>query len=321
MTLLLMLALTADPPPVTAGPGQAASANAASFAANPPADLWAPQIEPRRVVYNADAATREGKTRPLAYFVYDTLETGQVPNATARPAIVFFHGGAWIGGKPEQFQEQSRHLAVLGMVAITVEYRLKSTDGVLAVDCVRDAWQAWDHVVDHADELGIDRDRIAIGGGSAGGHIAACLGTGTIPPQTPGADGSDLTDVRPAVMVLFNPGLCFAPFEGYKPTSFENGTVERMGIAPKQLSPMHHLDAATPPTLIMHGTADDVISVRSPSLFVERLQQYGTRAELKRYPGQKHGFFNIGRQGNEPFYRTRGQMTEFLTSLGYLPAA
>ena len=268
----------------------------------------------------SDAIVYKSEPRDLVYDRYDALSEGERAGRS-RPAIVFYHGGGWVSGNRNQFQSHSEHLASLGMVAFTVEYRLKKTDGVLAVDCVRDAWDAWEHIVAHADEYGIDPDHIAVGGGSAGGHLAACLGTGAFPPDDPRDEAG--VAAMPSAMVLFNPGVCMAPFEGYEPKSWDRGTVARMGVEPVELSPMHHLDKSTPPTLIVHGTADDVISIRSASLFVERLQQYGTKAELKAYPNRGHGFFNWGRsdmQDPESDYHTTMQhMTQFLRELGYVP--
>ena len=78
-----------------------------------------------------------------------------------RPAIVFFHGGGWVGGQPGQFTEHSKYLASRGMVAVQVEYRLldrKSNDPPTA--CVNDAKSAMRWVRSHADELGIDQQRV-----------------------------------------------------------------------------------------------------------------------------------------------------------------
>ena len=269
-------------------------------------------------VAQPETVTYKSEPRDLVYYVYDATPAGERAGK-GRPAVVFFHGGAWINGNPNQFEPYCKMLADRGLVGITVEYRLKSTDDVLAVECVRDAWDAWEHVVANAESMGIDPQRVGVGGGSAGGHIAACLGTGAFPPDDP----RDQTGVpvMPAAMLLFNPGVCMAPFEGYQPTAWENGSREQMGCDPADLSAMHHLAGRgkdAPPTLIQHGSDDDVIAIRSVSLFVERLQQYGVKAELKAYPGRGHGFFNYGR---EPDHTESIAVTErFLTELGWIAA-
>ena len=120
-----------------------------------------------------------------------------------RPAVVFFHGGGWVGGSPGQFTEHSKYLASRGLVCVQVEYRLLDRNNKdLPTNCVHDAKSAMRWVRSHADELGIDPNRIASGGGSAGGHLAAFVGTvdGLDDPQ-------DDTKVSPKsnAMLLFNP--------------------------------------------------------------------------------------------------------------------
>ncbi|MEZ6066582.1 MAG: alpha/beta hydrolase [Planctomycetaceae bacterium] len=119
-----------------------------------------------------------------------------------RGAIVFFFGGGWVSGTATQFYPQSQHLAARGMVAICAEYRVKNQHGTKPYECVEDGKSALRWVRSHAAELGIDPDRIAAGGGSAGGHVAAAVAT------TEGfeAKSDDLqVSCRPQALVLFNP--------------------------------------------------------------------------------------------------------------------
>ena len=92
------------------------------------------------------------------------------------PTIVFFFGGGWAGGDPKQFYQQARALADLGMVAFSADYRVKSRNQTTPIECVKDAKSAIRWVRARAAELGVDPNRIVAGGGSAGGHIAACTG-------------------------------------------------------------------------------------------------------------------------------------------------
>lgn len=93
-----------------------------------------------------------------------------------RPALVLFHGGGWTGGSPMQFNDQVTYLARRGMVCFQVEYRLVKDVPGPPLNCVHDAKSAMRWVRSHAGELGIDPKRIAAGGGSAGGHLAAFVG-------------------------------------------------------------------------------------------------------------------------------------------------
>jgi predicted alpha/beta-hydrolase family hydrolase len=164
-----------------------------------------------------------------------------------RGAIVFYHGGGWRSGGPPAFARQSAKLAEDGMVAFSVQYRLLSQDGVKIDDCVKDAKSAFRWVRVHAAELGIDPEKIAAGGGSAGGHLAAALST--LDEINDPADDLKVS-TRPVALVLFNPAanLDF-------PKALEGKTEEQK----KELfvlSPYHHLKAGQPPTIIFHGDAD-----------------------------------------------------------------
>jgi acetyl esterase len=98
------------------------------------------------------------------------------------PCVVFFFGGGWVGGSPNQFKPQSEYFASRGVVGIRVEYRVISEgDSGPPVVCIQDAKSAMRYVRAHAPELGVDPARIAAAGGSAGGisrpRRRCCRGT------------------------------------------------------------------------------------------------------------------------------------------------
>lgn len=230
------------------------------------------------------------------------------------PAIVFFFGGGWQSGSPAQFERQCRHLASRGMVAITADYRVGSRHKVRAADCVADAKSAIRWVRANAARLGIDPERIAAGGGSAGGHLAGA--TGTLP--TLDAAGEDTAvSSRPNALVLFNPALVLAPIEGVDLSGFvEKSTAERFGCEPVAISPAHHIVKGTPPTLILHGTADSTVPFATAKAFADRMKAAGNRCELVAYEGQPHGFFNAAK-----YEETLAEADRFLVSLGWLKSA
>jgi acetyl esterase/lipase len=233
------------------------------------------------------------------------------------PAIVFFFGGGWTGGTPKQFEPQCRYLASRGMVAITADYRVFSRHGTLAVKCVEDAKSAVRWVRANAKRLGVDPKHIAAGGGSAGGHIAAC--TGVIEDfDAPGEDKS--VSSVPNALVLFNPALVLAPVEGEPSVRSERleRIENRMGTKSENLSPYHHVRKGAPPTLVLHGKADHTVPYRASEVFVEAMKKAGNRCELAGYDGQGHGFFNYKPADNSYFIATTKEMDKFLASLGYL---
>lgn len=234
-----------------------------------------------------------------------------------RPAIVFFFGGGWKAGTPKQFEQQCRYLASRGMVAMTADYRVLSRHGTKAVECVRDGKSAIRWVRENATRLGIDPQRIAAGGGSAGGHVAACVGV-LAEFDEPGENRK--ISSRPDALCLFNPALVLANVKDREPLSADNmeGLRERMGVEPEALSPLHHVQKGAPPTIIFHGQADDTVKYWTAEAFTAAMKQAGNRCELKGAEGQAHGYFNFGRGDNQQFLKTTELMDVFLASLGWL---
>jgi acetyl esterase/lipase len=232
-----------------------------------------------------------------------------------RPAIVFFFGGGWQSGSPKQFEQQCRYLASRGMVAITADYRVSSRFDVKAKDCVMDAKDAVRWTRENAKRLGIDPERIAAGGGSAGGHIAACTGV------VPGFESKDAkVSSVPNAMVLFNPALVLAPYEGGEPLPGEKQSElkARMGVEPRELSPLHQVKKGAPRTIIFHGKADTTVPYSTAEAFAKAMKAAGNECELKGYEGQPHGFFNFGRTKDDHFRQTLTETDKFLVKLGWL---
>ncbi len=230
---------------------------------------------------------------------------GESDPKAPKPAIVFFHGGGWNAGTPEQFQAHARYFAKRGMIAILAEYRVKSRNGVLAVECVKDAKAGIAWVRENAQRLGIDPNKIAASGGSAGGHLAACTGTIT-------GFGSD---ERPNAMILFNAATTLAPIGDWK---FEDPKmkpgVDRLGVEGHVISPSHHIGPHTPPALLLHGTTDDTVPYGSVVVFEKEMKKANRPCKLISYEGADHAFFN------RPQYlsKTIAEADGFLVDLGWI---
>jgi len=223
-----------------------------------------------------------------------------------KPCIVFFFGGGWVGGTPSQFFPHCRYLASRGMVAISAEYRVKKKHKTTPYECVKDGKSAIRWVRKHAKELGVDPKRIAAGGGSAGGHVAAA--TGTVKGfEEPSEDKS--ISSKPNALVLFN------PVYDNGPTGYGHDRVKDRW---REFSPMHNIDKKTPPTIVFLGTRDKLIPVATAEKYKEIMQKAGVRCDLHLYKDQPHGFFNY-RKGKNPYYnQTVIAADKFLASLGYL---
>jgi len=233
-----------------------------------------------------------------------------------RPAIVFFFGGGWKAGDPKQFSEHCKYLADRGMVAMTADYRVESRQHVKVIECVADAKSAIRWARANAERLGIDPEKIAAGGGSAGGHLAACTGV------VPGFEGTDEPKIssRPNALVLFNPALVLDSVEGEEiiPQTKIDELRGLIGTEPKNVSPYHHAGQGAPPTIIFHGKTDQTVPYRTAEIFTQRLTKAGSNCELVGFENKTHGFFNFGRGDNSDYQATIQAMDNFLTKLGWI---
>lgn len=222
--------------------------------------------------------------------------------ADSRPAIVFFFGGGWVGGSPQQFYKQAWYLSQRGMVAACAEYRVKSVHKISPRECVKDGKSAIRFLRSNAPKFGIDPERIAAGGGSAGGHVAAATATVTKINE----DGEDTAvSSIPCALVLFNPVLDNGP------DGWGHAKVKEYW---KDISPMHNLSSPVAPTLFMLGSKDNLLPVATAQKFKTAVEDLEGRCDVEVAQGQGHGYFNRG----ESFLKTLELTDSFLVSLGLL---
>jgi acetyl esterase/lipase len=250
-----------------------------------------------------EAVAPQPETLPgAASFTYETagrdLRLHVFPAAgggAAQPAILFFFGGGWRQGDVRAFEGQARAMAGRGMVAVLADYRVTCRDGATAADSAADAMAAYDWVLAHAKDQKIDRRRVVLAGGSAGGHLAL-------------ATAMRAAD-KPAALVLFNPAVdltAIAPVLRLSPE------------AAKAISPSALPVAGLPPMVIFHGQADTTVPIQTVRDFCQRATAAGRSCELHEYAGQRHGFFNSRADdpalGASPYADTLARAITFLQS-------
>lgn len=197
-----------------------------------------------------------------------------------RSCYITIHGGGWTGGEPKRMFPFADHYAKLGLVAISVQYRLfnaKKQDTTV-FDCVKDVRSAVRYVRSHAAALGINPDKIIVSGGSAGGHLA--IATAMFDKVNEASDDTSVSSIPNALILLF-PVI---------DTSKEGYGNAKIGERWQELSPAHNVRPGLPPTLTFHGTGDTVCPFVGAKIFHEAMLKAGNRSELDVNEGGAHGY-------------------------------
>lgn len=240
--------------------------------------------------------------KELKLFVYH--RAGKNEQEELLPAIIFFHGGGWKSGKPQSFAKQAVYMARQGLVAITVDYRLKNSDHTGPVEAVEDALSAIEWVRRNASELGVNRNRIVASGGSAGGHLA--LATAMFGVHDKHRD--DENSAMPDALILFNPVL---DLSGKWEIEFNTNL--------RTVSPIQNIRNPLPPTVIFQGDADKVTPFTTAEQFVELARMSGSKEiRLIRFENRHHGFFHHKEGEQSDFDLTMQQSVLFLRDLGWI---
>lgn len=197
------------------------------------------------------------------------------PAAAPAPAILMFHGGGWVAGAPDWVFVSARRFAALGYVAIPIEYRL-SSDTITPIDAFADVCDSFRWARREAARLGIDRNRVAAYGVSAGGHLAGLAATAGC-GNTEGAFGTG----GPDALVLWSPALDLSR-DGHF------GRLLRGRGTSAAYSPVEHVRAKMPPVSIVHGEKDTLTPFSGAKLFCDRVAATGARCELNAYPDVGH---------------------------------
>ena len=222
-----------------------------------------------------------------------------------RPIIVFFFGGGWNSGNTEQFYGFSKYFASRGIVAVSAQYRTKKSHGTTPKESAEDGKTAIRYLRDHAAELGINPEKLAASGGSAGGQVAACTAMCAKMDATPSSPISGV----PNSLVLFNPVYDNSP-NGYGHS--------RVKTYWQNISPMQNIRPNLPPTIIFFGTEDIHVPVSTINAFQKKMEQAGNDSETHLYQNQKHGFFHINKGGQKMFEDVLTKTDAFLSCLGYI---
>ena len=205
--------------------------------------------------------------------------------ASGRPAVMLIHGGAWRYGSKDDYTDAAERLARAGFVAATINYRL--VPGGTYPAAVQDCVCALSFLRANADAYGIDPDRIAVMGYSAGGHLSSLLGVaGNHEAHAPdcewGATG------LPAAVIPggTNHDMRLGPGNDLV-SDFMGGDEEDIPELYQQASPIAHVRKDLPPYLVIHG-AHDVVDIDGAYAMVDALRAAGNDAALLELEGAGH---------------------------------
>lgn len=206
--------------------------------------------------------------------LYVFMPAGASRNARV-PAILLFHGGGWVAGAPDWTFAGARRYADLGLVAVSVQYRL-SDERVTPIDALADVCSAFQWVRAQAATLGVDPHRIAASGVSAGGHLAAAAATIGC-----GNGEGEYGNGGPDALVLWSPAVDVSRDGHFRRLLQGRATVEAY-------SPVEHVRPRMPPVHIVQGERDTLTPLSGAQRFCEDVKAGGGQCDLVVYPGVGH---------------------------------
>lgn len=227
--------------------------------------------------------------------LYLPKERGRKP----LPVVCWIHGGGWRQGSKDRAQQLERLVATGKYVGVSIGYRL--TDEAHWPAQIHDCKAAIRWVRAHAEEYGLDADRIAVWGASAGGHLVAMLGVTTGDESMEGSLGSHLDQSSgvSCVVNFFGPsellvmdeqGSVMNHASAESPESLlVGGAIANQPERARNASPIHHAGKGDAPMLLVHGTEDKLVPYQQSLKLSTSLNTAGIHAPLITVKGGGHG--------------------------------
>ncbi len=203
-----------------------------------------------------------------------------------RGAIIIFAGGAYSHRAAHEGEGYAEFLNEYGLDAFVVDYRTRNNgEAGIFPDPLLDARRAVRFVRANAEKFGIDPDKIAVMGSSAGGHLAAIASTYRAGLDGEGIDALDEVDCLPNAHILCYPVTNIKSHRG----SYINLLGESADEVADSYDPILLADGITPPAFIWHTAADARVSVLGSYSYAARLKEQGVPVEMHIFPFGAHG--------------------------------
>jgi len=212
-----------------------------------------------------------------------------------RPLLVWIHGGAFMGGDKAENHAVWTELVKSGYAVATINYRL-SGDAKWPAQ-ITDCKAAIRFLRAHAKEYNIAPGRIGVWGSSAGGHLAALVGTSGGAKKLDVGEHLDQSSTVSCAVDMFGP-IDFEKMPQFSsPASPEarmwgRATSEALDLA-REACPITYLSKDTPPILILHGDADRVVNISQSQLLDAAMKKAGARGEFITLPGVGHSHGDV----------------------------
>lgn len=233
-----------------------------------------------------------------------------------RPAVVLFHGGGWMYGDRRDLRPMVQHLASMGYTAATAQYRLCDLGGDQHPAPILDALAAIRFLKVRRAQYGVDPQRVAVGGFSAGAQLALVAGlAGQSEAFQDDAYADESAEVRCIVSIAGPTDLTSI----YQSANFVirrmadgylGGSPEKFAARYVQASPISHVHAGAPPILILHGDRDEVVPFEQATKLAEACEGAGVSCTVAKLPGFGHAWCLPF--GSQPSLRAWPIMTHFL---------
>lgn len=247
----------------------------------------------------SDITTRDSSKPEKSYIEFLDVAYGDAPGnenlldaylpkerTNTTKVIVYIHGGSWVQGSKKEFPE-----ALIGELVGKRKYALASINYRLVKDGknifpaqVEDIKKALAFIAENAGQYEYDGDHFALMGASAGAHLAMLY-----------AYAYDSLKQVKTVIDIFGPtdladkSIRGAGMESNDIITNFLGTADTGATIVKTASPYYHLSSATAvPTIIFHGTADELVPVSQSEKLYRKLKEAGIPSQIELYPGEKH---------------------------------
>jgi acetyl esterase/lipase len=211
-----------------------------------------------------------------------------------RGAVIICPGGGYSMRADHEGEPIALWLNSIGIHAFVLRYRVAP----YRYPCsLLDVQRAVRYVRHHASEYGINENKIGVLGSSAGGHLAASIGTHYDNGNPNALDSIDRKSCRPDALVLCYPVITFTP-----PYIHEGSMNNLLGDNPdseliEYLSCEQQVTSDTPPTFLWHTADDSVVMMENSLIFAAALRQHQVRFDLHIYEQGRHG---LGLAGEDP---------------------